>query len=588
MARMIPATIHSSVRSGAERRMFHIIQNTKGTDDWVCLHSLNMARHASKRRGEIDFVLLSPLGVLILEVKGGRVARRDGVWIFTDRHGETHRKTEGPFEQAASAMFSLEKEVRSHFPDSPIADALFGYGILFPDIEFDSLGCESDPALVYDVRDRRRSFVAYVQRVTEFAREREPRRRRGLTREQILHLADFLRCDFDLVPSLKVVIEDTRNELAELTKEQRVVLDVSDDAPRVVVEGPAGSGKTLLAIEAARREARRGARVLLLCYNRMLAERIRSAIDGERYRGTVTTRTVHGHFARLIESSSLKEEFDGRAREEPEERIFSTLYPEYAALAALEEVETPHDVLIVDEAQDVLTDATCTVLSESLRSGLSGGRWRLFLDSNNQACVYGRMDPAVLERLRGWAATHFLTHNCRNTRPIALHTNVLSDPQRKTEGRVEGLPVQFLSYRNEDERWQKLGAALAEIRRENVSAGAVSILLPRTPSDEEIGVLQGLGARRLREQDVPLLGTERLTQLTWSVTSGFKGLENDVIILVGVEDIETSWWKAVNYVAMSRARARLWVLIRADCEELRNDRLQRELERRLSGSEMIV
>src|SRR5690242_2550994 len=101
MARMIPPTVHPSVRSGGERRLFAIIRDAPGTADWVCLHSLGLARHCAKRRGEIDFVLITRKGLFVLEVKAGRVARRDGEWIFTDRYGVEHRKRDGPFEQAS-------------------------------------------------------------------------------------------------------------------------------------------------------------------------------------------------------------------------------------------------------------------------------------------------------------------------------------------------------------------------------------------------------------------------------------------------------------------------------------------------------
>lgn len=59
MTRMIPETIHSSVQSTAEKRIFEVIRDAPNTDRWVCLHSLGLAQHDTKRRVEIDFVLLT-------------------------------------------------------------------------------------------------------------------------------------------------------------------------------------------------------------------------------------------------------------------------------------------------------------------------------------------------------------------------------------------------------------------------------------------------------------------------------------------------------------------------------------------------
>ena len=52
MTRMIPPTIHSSVQSHAERRIYEVIRDAPDTEHWVCLHSLGLAHHETKRRAE--------------------------------------------------------------------------------------------------------------------------------------------------------------------------------------------------------------------------------------------------------------------------------------------------------------------------------------------------------------------------------------------------------------------------------------------------------------------------------------------------------------------------------------------------------
>src|SRR5262249_52365692 len=151
-----------------------------------------------------------------LEVKGGRIAREDGVWIYTDRFGASHRRVESPFDQASSAMFSIEQAIRLHFREDSVSRVLFGYGVIFPDVSFDAVGCEGDPAQVYDARDRHRSFTAYVERLARFTRNRQPTPRVEPTVEQIGRLTSFLRGDFDLSPSLETTLEDTRAQLDRL------------------------------------------------------------------------------------------------------------------------------------------------------------------------------------------------------------------------------------------------------------------------------------------------------------------------------------------------------------------------------------
>jgi hypothetical protein len=587
MTRMIPATIHSRVRSGAERRIFRTIERSVGSDDWVCLHSLSLARHPTKRRAEIDFLVVTPRGVFVLEVKGGRIRREVGIWIFTDRYGDEHRRAEGPFDQAASAMFALERTLRERFASEPSWGPLFAYGVVLPDIEFAAMGPEGDAELVYDLRDRHAPFGVFLERLARFAERRAGRLAARLSRREIGAIVDFVRGDFDVVPSMEVVVADAMERLASLTREQSLVLEAASEAPRLLVEGAAGSGKTLLAAESARREARRGHRVLLLCFNRLLAGRLWSLVHGEHFSGSVEVQTVHALFRRLIERSSLEDEFVRRSSSMDAELVFELLYPEYAGLACLEDVVTPFDVLIVDEAQDVLGPNVFDVLSLLVFGGLESGHWRLFMDINNQACVYGRLDDELLERVRRLAPTLLLTTNCRNTRPIATQTHVVANPRVRCEARAEGPPVEFETYRDRTGEFEKLRNVVARLDREHLAGEGLTVLFPRTPKRSEEALLERMGLRRYSGEERPAQSFARSAKGTWATVSSFKGLENDVVILVGLDEIDSDWWRAVAYVGMSRARYRLVTLLHEACEARRKERFEAEIARSLGESEVM-
>jgi len=71
--------------------------------------------------------------------------------------------------------------------------------------------------------------------------------------------------------------------------------------PRVVFIGPAGTGKTMLAIEAARRSSATGSRVLLVCYNRLLGKWLEEQ-TANLYPG-VTARTLHSHMLSVVQTA---------------------------------------------------------------------------------------------------------------------------------------------------------------------------------------------------------------------------------------------------------------------------------------------
>ena len=134
---MIPAQYDQSTASAAEKRIFHLLENDPDTADWFALHSLALTKRSSGPYGEIDFVVLVPSGVVIcLEVKGGRVSCRDGVWQTTDRFGVVSEHKKSPFIQARDGMFSLLRAVQGKFgTDSDPSRCLFAYAVVFPDVD---------------------------------------------------------------------------------------------------------------------------------------------------------------------------------------------------------------------------------------------------------------------------------------------------------------------------------------------------------------------------------------------------------------------------------------------------------------------
>jgi superfamily I DNA/RNA helicase len=181
-----------------------------------------------------------------------------------------------------------------------------------------------------------------------------------------------------------------------------------------------------------------------------------------------------------------------------------------------------------------------------------------------------------------------LTLNCRNTRPIAQQTALVSDSKWRVKARIDGRPVDFTPYRQRSGWLHELDRLVTTLRRDNIPPGRISILLLKNPRPDEEQHLTRLALRRLTEDDVPHLGTATLQSITWSTVSGFKGLENDVIIVAGLTDIESDWHRGVAYVGMSRARTRLHVVIHEDCDEKRREREEEWRGRVDSDVEMLL
>jgi hypothetical protein len=277
MAKLIPPQISPEIKSNAERKIFDWFRDAPDTGDWIVLHSLGIANHRTLIYGEIDFVVLAPkLGVFALEVKGGDVSRVDGIWCFTDRYGNMSKKSRGPFEQAQEGMFSLIDAIKKS-GSADLQHILFGSAVMFPDIIFDVAGIDAHQWQVFDKKDGQ-NVASFIHRLAANCRRQwedtygpfPPGKIPGT--KAIKELAQLLRGDFDKAVSLSTKITETERELVRLTNEQLTCLDQLEDNSRCLIQGAAGTGKTLLALEAVKRSVVAGEKTAFFCFNAMLAK----------------------------------------------------------------------------------------------------------------------------------------------------------------------------------------------------------------------------------------------------------------------------------------------------------------------------
>ncbi|MCP5189186.1 MAG: PhoH family protein [Pseudomonadales bacterium] len=80
-------------------------------------------------------------------------------------------------------------------------------------------------------------------------------------------LQQFLRPDFEAVVPLHVSVHDVEARIVRLTEDQLRWVDAIEVNPRVICSGGAGTGKTMLALELARRWCAAGMKTVLACHS---------------------------------------------------------------------------------------------------------------------------------------------------------------------------------------------------------------------------------------------------------------------------------------------------------------------------------
>ena len=552
MARMIPPVLGSDPPPG-EKLIYQRLAEDPDCQDWIVLHSLHLAEVRRAVEGEIDFVIIIPeVGVLCLEVKSHRTADRgtDGLWRL-GKDAPTHKS---PFEQAARGMHSVLDFLgrkRVDLQQVPIWSAVWftHASANLPDTP------EWHSWQLLDRNDLRRPVSATLRAVMGRARHHfalKFSRFEPAGREPNLALcealASRLRPRFELSMTPREISAERAAERLGFIEEQYEALDLMEQESRALFTGPAGTGKSFLAAESARRAAARGESVLFVCFNRLLGAALRTGfVDTQR----VYARTLHGY---MLDQSGL-EIPDDAAEEWWEEDL------PVAALETILDRTDGFDVLIVDEVQDVAaTPAYLDVLDASLVGGLAGGRWLMFGDFEKQLLYGGGKDGRDDLSAR---CPHYsrpkLFHNCRNTPQIGAAASRLSGlPSTAYKGfrrRDDGVAPSFRAYGSQAEQERLLLDALDSLRAEHYHSNEIVILSTRSAESvaSRLGCTNKVGPYGRHGQRVP-----------YTTIHAFKGLDAPAVIVTDVEAVGTPATEALLYVALSRASDRLIVLASKD------------------------
>ena len=517
--RMVPPSPHAT-GSQAEKRIFERLR-AAFDDRYAAFHSLKPTRHPHKWFPEIDFVICGPEGLYVIEVKGGSIACRDGVWQYRDRYGRSTPSHEGPFRQAETALRGLMGDLRANLPANVLDRFVTGYGVVFPDCDWTSGGAEWDPEMLADAR-RSRDLQTWLRSLFKYWREREGRQALpdGGDLERV---RTYLRPEVDAPAAgndtlLFEQVEGIGRRIARLTDDQMRMADVAEANPRVLCAGGAGTGKTFLAERLARRWAHAGLQVVLVCRSAWLRHFLASRLP------------MPGLTVSLIDAVCL----DCRR-------------------AGLERF----DALIVDEGQDLFQMDCIETLDGVLAGGLEGGRWCWFHDLNNQSLT-PRFEPHAKNYLESLEPVRMpLRINCRNTRVILEWIQERLGADLGVRGTGAGPDVRIRTVATRRESAERIAREICElVDVGGLAPGSVTILSPFEFAESSVALMLPDAVRRVRRLDEYSMREIPGDKVGFARIEEFKGLENEAIVVVDLPSADgTNGKTAEHYVAMSRARS---------------------------------
>lgn len=551
MALFIPPIDPDTIDVGSEADVARAMVASLGPG-FTVMHSLPWANPARDdiqspaREGEADFLILHRRhGVLVLEVKGGEIEVRGRRWWRRKQGGLEEIKD--PVKQASRSKWALRRRV-VQICGKDLADrAMWGSAVAFPHCHFHG---EAPPDLPLDAvlsMEDMTAFEAAILRAYKANSEFKPE----LSAADLDSIRRALAPEFRIYEPLSINVAANEAALSRLTTQQLQVLRGMEANPRAIIEGVAGSGKTLLAMQRARSFAQEGKRVLFTCFNAELARWLREELSSELVEsgGLIKVENFHRLASGLCKEAGIKFEVNTANPDLWWDEIASDLLAQAAIDLYAEDMF--YQALVVDEAQD-FSPGWWDAL-EYIR--VPGGPVWAFLDKA-QSLRREPKDPPIDNSIR-----FNLDINCRNTRRIVACANAATNvTTRPFETAPLGRPPKIITPNDPTAMaglvQQEVRALLTEHR---LKASQIAILGPAAKARGPLAKVPSIDG-------VPLIedaGTWRNGGgILVTTTRSFKGLESDVVILVDFSGLGGLFTVGDLYVALTRPRSHLIIVAR--------------------------
>ena len=539
MAIMIPETPLEFKEASKEDLIFDALKMLP--DDYYVFHSFKISsvREGELIDGETDFLIYNRFkGILCLEAKAGNVRYENRRWFYENGKEMKHG---GPFNQAANNMWDLMDYVSKSRYASMNNHCKYLHAVWFPSVTQEQvsqmqLPPEIDKSLILTM-DSLKDPQIDIDRIFNYDTPGKKKTNIGEA-ESNSFIRNLLCPQFNVFPAASFDTNIKKIIFHRMLREQAGILNYLDEQKTAVINGAAGTGKTMIAIEKAQRHAAAGEKVLFLCVNTMLKDYL-----SEHYANdNIDFYSIAGFACKLC----------------------NTAKPDYAKLKSkLEDMylseSFPYRHVIVDEGQDFGKEAIEEAdILEQLKMIITDadsidGSFYVFYDKLQK--VQSEYIPKCIEDAD---CKLTLYRNCRNTENIAKTSlRPLSERKPKLiDGAVKGTPAKF--------RFCNSSAAVitaVDNAIDSLLADGLKDIVILTCKTEETSILKGKAAN----------GKYR-NKYTFSTCRKFKGLEADAVILIDVDDTTFNPKNVLlYYVGTSRARIRLdivAILNDSQCEKL--------------------
>jgi len=520
---VIYSSVNSLVDNPGEKKVLALLE--KMGDEYTVFHGVHW-RFPKKiggfRDAETDFLIIHPSkGFLVLEVKGIHRIKIEGRrW-----KAPTYEMID-PYEKQQANLNMLMIFLRGKIPEMQGEYYCSCFGVCFTEIEENqySLGpMANEFNTIY--KDNLNNFEEKINFLYEHSSKNI--RYDSLSRALIGRIKDFIAPTTELKKSLSSVFDDTDHNLILLNDKQKEIIAGTSNSPvPVIVYGPAGSGKTQVAIS--------------------------QAIDELRFENQVIFITNSYHSVKFIAKEIAINNIDNNTIKEnllllvaKDEKLISKIQN------FIEQSKATNIKFIIDESQVISFKNFERILALTKESSqLSALIFRDESQTNKlQVKYFADSYPYHLPRI------------VRNTRNIYNEFEKYIDKSYKIippENDGDYKP-RFINVKNKKGLIEELIRDIEKFISAGSRGNDITILFDQKLKPEDDLIVSLAKKLDIQGYSLSIVDYSRPThpnQITYSTIWDFQGLENNIVLLVELTQSlhETVLQKRSRYIGRSRAK----------------------------------
>ena|SRR5690554_41249 len=546
--RLIPAQ-HNEDTPPGEKLVFNLF--SQSNSDWVVFHSLDIAPFSGQqyriRRREIDFIVIIPdVGILCIEVKSHKNITFDGFCWQPDSI-----KT-SPFSQSSSAAATFFTALKSYWSEAkkiPVVSCC-----IFPNASFELMpnvqvhNCELMDARTFRSLKNADEFTKKLQEmaITSISNASNlfamPT---PLSNKEISRLIKLCQPFSTVKQTAREEIDflEFRNETL-LIEQQKVVLQLFKLNSKVIVNGGAGTGKTLLSIMLAKELSQSNIKIGVLCFNKLVGAWLKNHFfdhDNNCVVGSINSALI----------SYCKIDIPHNP-----DHLFWSSVPLQIVNFFTENPAKKFDVLIIDEAQDILgNDDWLNCLGHMLEGGFQGGKYLFLGDFENQLFFNKKNLQTNLElfELEYTPTKWLLSENCRNYEEVGenairlagMMESPYSNYLKKQKPSISLYEIN--TYHVPQKQLDAISLIIKDLKSHGYKSSEITLLSFKPLKQSSIKVGDLVCGSKVKRSEI------NTDNLVLESIYNYKGMENKIIIYFDIDVVNTEACRDLMYTGITRA-----------------------------------